>query len=213
MEMVSVFFIFLRRKSADMSRTAMRNAAFFLFVCSLLGLSSCKPSPEKAMEYYNKTLDCQQAVLEKEDDLIVLINKEMNKTLMDSASSNIPQTADTSSNKGLIDAAYAEFCLQIKKSQRQMKEIGGFDNKTALLDATNALLETYRQLSEKEYKEVVAIVKIPSSIYTNEDDNRFLDLTERIDTCLQSQIDQFTRDCKAFARQYQFEIEDPETNK
>ncbi len=181
--------------------------------CFILALASCKPSPDKAMEYYNKVLDCQQAVLEKEDALIILINKEMNKTLADSASANIPQTTDTLDNRTMIDATYAEFCAQIVKSQSQLKETGAFNNKTELLDAATSLLDTYKKLSENEYKEVVGIVKIPSSIYTNEDDNRFLDLTERIDTCLQTQIDQFTRCCKSFAREYQFEIEDPGKNK
>jgi hypothetical protein len=186
---------------------------FLLSIVLLLGLVSCKPSPEKAMEYYNKTLDCEQAVLEKEDALNILINKEMKKTLADSGSANIPQTSDTFDNRGFIDAAYAEFCAQIKQSQQQLKEIGGFDNKTELYDVSSSLLETYRTLSEKEYKEVVEIAKTPPSVYTSDDDNRFFDLTGHIDTTLQNQIDQFTKVCKSFAREYQFEIEDPrETN-
>lgn len=189
-----------------------QRAIIFGIIVLVLAAVSCKPSPDKAKEYYNKTLDCQQAVLIKEEALNILINKEMNKTLADSGSANIPQTLDTIDNSGFIDVAFAEFCAQIKQSQQQLKEIGGFDNKTELYDVSASLLEAYRILSEKEYKEVVDIAKTPPTLYTSDDDNRFFDLTGHIDTTLQKQIDQYTRTCKSFAREYQFEIEDPGKN-
>jgi|GEM_PF-1408330 len=189
-----------------MTHTKFHLLLFFLVSASLLALSSCKPSPQKAEEYFERMMDCQQAVLETEDALIQLINIEMQKTLIDSVSANLPQNSDTSGYAAEINVAYDDFCMQIKKSQAQLRDIGRFNNKTELLDAATSLLETYRSLSAKEYKEVVEIVKIPSSLYTNENDNRFLDLTEHIDTTLQAQIDNFTRASKAFARDYNFEI-------
>lgn len=192
----------------------MRTSLFFgiaitLSVFTLCAFYSCKPSPGKAMEYYNQALDYQQAVLEKEDVLIQIINREMKKTLADSATTNIPQGNDTTIEINTISEVYSDFHSQIEASLAQTQKLGNFDGKTFLLDASVSLLETYKRLSEKEYLEVVEIVKIPSSLYTNENDNRFLDLTEHIDTCLQNEIDNFTRMCKEFSREYQFTIEEP----
>lgn len=174
--------------------------------CLLAVLPSCKPSPGSAEAYYNKTLDQIQAILEKEDVLNGMINREMQKALGDSVNANVPETADTTARSRELDAAYADFCLQIRESSGELEALGGFDGKTELFDAANALVGTYVKLSEKEYREVVDIVKIPASRYTDEDDNRFLDLTVHIDTCLQNQIDQFTLVSKAFARTYQFQL-------
>lgn len=180
-----------------------------LLLCLVLSgvvLISCKPSPQKAQQYFERVMDYEQAVLEKEAILNQLINVEMQKTIKDSVNTASPEEMDTASYDKEINVAYSDFCLQIKESQRKMKELGPFDNKTDLLDAATALLETYRSLSEKEYQEVVDIVKIPAGRFTTDNDNRFLDLTEHIDTTLQVRIDDFTRASKTFARQYKFEI-------
>jgi hypothetical protein len=192
------------------SRTLFLLTVLFIGIISvLITLTSCKPSPGKAEAYYNTTLNYEQAVLEKEDVLIQFINREMQKSVADSANSVIQQNNDTASNKSEITQAYTDFCSQIDASLEQAKKLDEFDGKTTLKDATLQLLETYKTLSGNEYKEVVEIVKIPAVLYTNEDDNRFMDLTVRIDTCLQNEIDQYTRTCKEFARDYKFILEEP----
>jgi hypothetical protein len=184
-----------------------------LLFAAIVGMNACKPSPGKAEAYYNEMLDHQQAVMEKEDILIRIINKEMAKTLGDSVNANIPKGADSVGNSKELDLAFADFCLQIKESSAGIAEMGSFDGSTRLFDAGVSLIETYRKLSENEYKEVVEIVKIPASEYGDEDDNRFLDLTVHIDTCLAAQIEEFTRVCKEFSRDYQFTIVDPAKEK
>jgi hypothetical protein len=207
-----VFFVFLACKKKLMRSRKLLflfTALFIGIISVLITLTSCKPSPGKAEAYYNTTLNYEQAVLEKEDVLIQFINREMQKSVADSANSVIQQNIDTASNKSEITQAYTDFCSQIDASLGQAKKLDEFDGKTTLKDATLKLLETYKTLSGNEYKEVVEIVKIPAVLYTNEDDNRFMDLTIRIDTCLQNEIDQYTRTCKEFARDYKFILEEP----
>ncbi len=179
---------------------------FLLPLMLLLVLAACKPSPDKARAYYESILDQHQAVLEKEDMLNLLINREMKKALKDSVGANMSTGEVQQENPADLDVAYADFCLQVKESISKTKETGPFHTNHKLLDASMALHETYLKLSEKEYKEVIDIVKIPPSLYTTENDERFFDLTLHIDTCLQTEIDNFTRACKEFALEYNFTI-------
>ncbi len=169
---------------------------------------SCKPSPQKAEDYYTRITEPIESVLTKEDALIQVINSIMNK---DSAKGNSPAKEPSSeeviiSHKAL-DMAFSNFCLQIATSLNRMETIGGFDNSTSLRDAADELLKEYRAVSEKEYPALIRIVKIPESEYTNDDDARFFDLSDSIDNELQQKISTYIQQVKLFSQEYNFQLE------
>jgi len=180
-----------------------------LFLAAILfSLVSCKPSPQKAREYYFDISKPIESVLTKEDELIKVINSNMKK---DSARSvldkkEIDKTEVSVSNKAL-DMAFNNFQLQIATSLNQMRAIGMFDDKSSLHDAASEMLNEYKAVSEKEYPALINILKIPNINYSNEDDTRLLDLTDSIDSKLQRKISNYIQQVKLFSQEYNFKME------
>jgi hypothetical protein len=174
----------------------------------LLNMVSCKPSPQKAQDYYDRITLPIEALLGKEDQLIQVINANMKK---DSAGpfSDKKQANDTAAmvSQKALDMAFANFQMQIATSTNQMEAIGPFDKSTTLKDAAMGLLNEYKTVSENEYAELIKIVKIPEMEYTNEDDKNFLDLSDSIDNKLQRKISVYIQQVKLFAQQYNFQLE------
>jgi hypothetical protein len=186
----------------------MKTTVQFFLAVILLTIVSCKPSPQKAQDYYTRISEPIESVLTKEDALIQVINSIMNK---DSAKGNSP--AKEPSNEEVIishkalDMAFSTFCLQIATSLNRMETIGDFDNTTTLRDAAAELLKEYRAVSEKEYPALIRIVKIPETEYTNDDDTRFFDLSDSIDNQLQRKISTYIQQVKLFSQEYNFQLE------
>jgi hypothetical protein len=183
-----------------------------LFVV-LFAVVSCKPSPQKAREYYKDISKPIASVLTREDDLIKVINANRKK---DSTRSILDKKTTDQSESNItikaLDMAFSNFQLQIATSINQMKAIGMFDNKSALHDAAMEMLTEYKSLSEKEYPALIAILKIPELKYTNEDDTRLLDLTDSIDNKLQRKIIVYVQQVKLFSQEYNFHLEKDTVN-
>jgi hypothetical protein len=183
-----------------------KRLAFFIAFIALAALISCKPSPRHAQRYYENVTDIIEPLLLKEDNLIVLINSEMGKA--DMGVSVLEKSADTANavaNKD-IDDTFIVFKVQVEQALSDARRLASFDGKTNLKDALVNLIEEYQRLVSNEYPEILKIVKIPASVYTNEDDNKFILLTEKVDDRLQEKIDNFTKESKTFAMKYKFEI-------
>ena len=175
---------------------------FFLLIITavLMVISSCKPSPEKAENYYNEIFKQLELVVDKEATMINFINIEMQK------SDTTLQKKDTASVKLEIDASFQDFKAQIDKSLYEVEKLPDFNGKTDFRDAAVNLLKEYKSVPSAEYVDAIKIVKIPMSLYTEEDDNMFLKLTETIDDKLQKKIDKYVKILKTFASEYKFEI-------
>ncbi|MEI6764273.1 MAG: hypothetical protein WCM76_01455 [Bacteroidota bacterium] len=179
---------------------------FFIVFVALAALVSCKPSPKNAQRYYENVTDIIEPLLQKENNLIVLINKEMGKaasgaSVLEKPSDNSNAVADKE-----LDDTFIAFKVQVEQALSDARRLESFDGETGLKDALVKLLEEYQQIVSNEYPEILKIVKIPSSVYTNEDDNKFILLTEKVDDRLQEKIDNFTKESKTFAMKYKFEI-------
>jgi hypothetical protein len=195
---IAIFFYFYPMKTfVKLSLT------IFLFT-----IVSCKPSPQKAQDYYTDITKPIESVLTKEDALIQVINADMNK---DSAKSNSvikeQDKTEMSVKHKALDMAFANFQLQIATALNQMKAIGKFDNGSALHDAALVMLTEYKAVSENEYPALISIVKISDEAYTNEDDTRFFVLSDSIDNKLQQKISAYIQQVKLFSQEYNFQLE------
>ncbi len=171
-------------------------------LCLCLMASSCKPSPQKAENYYDEVTAPIQTVLGKEDELIRIINVEMGKSQKDALS----KATKTETESKEIDFAFTNLQLQVTTSLNQLKMIKDFDGKSVLKNSAVELLNEYKNVCGNEYARLLAIVKIPSADYTNEHDNEFLKLTEIIDNKLQGKVTNFTKEVKVFAAEYKFAL-------
>lgn len=177
-----------------------------------LSLNSCKPSADKARNYYSEILEQLDAVVEKESTMINFINMEMQKSDTTALKLQKNKIKDTTNLVLEIDASYDDFKKQIDISLQELQKLPDFDNKTDLRDAAIDLCKEYQIVASTDYSEVIKIVKIPLSLYTEEDDNKFLEITEQIDNKLQQKIDIYVKILKGFSKEYKFEILIDSTN-
>jgi len=177
-----------------------------LFV--LIIFSGCKPSPQKAEDYYLKIEKQLYYVIEKETVLINYINIERDK--IDSIEKSTKKiknrlnTLDSINNK--IESAYNDLKIQIDNSIIEVEKNESFNNNSKLLDAAKNVLMAYKEVVDNEYVSIIKISGIPLSLYTEEDDSKFLELNETVDNKLQKKIEEYIYTAKAFSQEYKFII-------
>ena len=175
-----------------------------LAICLMV---SCKPSPDKAEKYYLSIVPELQAVLEKEGVLIDAVNQGM-KSNDSSVEKAAPDSSKSHRNIKNVEMAFNNLNYQIQVSQNRLDAIDEFGGKGPdILGPAKFLLAVYRELIQTDYPELIRIIKIPSYEYTNEDDNRFMLTTARIDSVIQKGIEDFSAACYSFAAFYRFKIE------
>ena len=184
----------------------MKSASKFILLLAILLSVSCKPSPQKAEDYYDQISLPVKNVLVKEDKLIQIINAD---TVKDKKGASILKKLESEPSFGKhkeLDLAYNNFKMQITTSLNTLKQIPDFDNKAVLKNTAIALLNTYDSIAQNEYAQLITITKIPASQYTNANDDKLLELTEIIDNKLQVRISAFTKEVKLFASDYKFKL-------
>jgi hypothetical protein len=157
----------------------------FLFVSTLL--VSCGPSADDAIKYNEELVNQQTKIFDKESALIEVISK------------NMPEK---------LDGLCAELSKQIDESISIVEKMDAFDGKTELKDAALKVFKTYKDVVSNEYKSMIAYSKTPDSLYTQEDDDKVMELSNKIDEKLNKAIDEFVELQKQFASKYKFELTD-----
>lgn len=180
----------------------MKASVQVLIILYLVAIIACKPSPQKAENYYTDINDILYEVLVKEDLLIELVNSNM---LKDSANNNISSN-DKSENIKKMILAYENLKLQVASSLNKLKALHRFDNKIPLREAAVDLLNTYEKICNQEYAALLELVKKPDSLYSIEDDQNFFNIADSIDGKLQRKIDVYTSTSKLFAMEYNFKL-------
>ncbi|NTW32368.1 MAG: hypothetical protein HGB12_07055 [Bacteroidetes bacterium] len=163
----------------------MKKIIFFISLFIVAGLISCGPYSDDAVKYNDELVEQQTKVFEKESILIDAINK------------NMPEKLDTALNS-LVD--------QVKESTEATEKIKEFEGGTELKDAALKVLSTYKGVIQKEYIEMIKIAKTPDSLYTQEDDNKIIDISKKIDDKLNQIIESFIKKQKEFSNKNKFEL-------
>ena len=170
---------------------------FFIIIFLFIG---CKPSPQKAEDYYLKIEKQLYVVINKEAVLIDFINIERDK------SDSIQKLNNSDSFSSKVEIAFIELKNKVENSLTAVEKMESFGNNSKLLDAAIGVLKAYQDVVNNEYASIIKISKIPLSLYTEEDDSKFLELNETVDTKLQKKIDEYIVVVKDFSREYNFEI-------
>jgi hypothetical protein len=189
----------------------MKRYSLLVIAIFCIILNSCKPSSDKAQNYYSDILKQLDLIVEKESVMIQFINMEMQKTDTNFTSKSKIKIQDTTNLVLEIDASYLDFKNQIDKSLVELEKVSDFNGKSELKNAAIDLCKEYKSVVADEYIAVIKIVKIPLSLYTEDDDNKFLEFTETIDNKLQEKIDVYVKILKNFASEYKFELQGDST--
>ena len=154
-----------------------------LFVSALL--VSCGPSTDEAIKYNDALVSQQTKVFEKESALIEAISK------------NMPEK---------FDILLAELSIQVDSSTDAVKKMDAFDGKSDLKDAALKVFATYREVVDSNYNAMIKYAKTPDSLYTQEDDDKVIELSKKIDDKLNKAVEDFVTLQKSFAGKYKFEL-------
>lgn len=160
-----------------------------LFVSAIL--VSCGPTTDDAIKYNDALVSQQTKVFEKESALIEAISK------------NMPEK---------FDALLNDLSKQIDSSTDAVKKMEAFDGKNDLKDAALKVFATYKDEVGGDYAEMIKFAKTPDSLYTQEDDDKVIEMSKKIDDKLNKAVEEFVSLQKSFAGKYKFELNNSEND-
>jgi len=162
----------------------------FLFISAVL--ISCGPTSDNASKYNDALVSWQTKVFQKESVLIEAFSK------------NMPDK---------LDISYEELVKQLKESSDSVQKIKTFAGKTDLKDAAMKVFEAYKDVTENDYPEMIKLAKTPDSLYTQETDDKVIEISKKIDDKLDKVIDAFVEKQEKFSEKYKFELKAEENEK
>jgi hypothetical protein len=172
----------------------------------LIAVASCKPSPRSAQKYQNDISAVLKKVFAAEDSLIFSINAAMNHAVSDSAMGEKVYQQQEKVSQQKISDNYENLKTFLGEALRSLKQMPPFDKDDGLRNSALAILEEYEDVCNEEYVAVIQISKTDPAEYSYDHDNRFLELSQDIDTRIQEKVSIYIKKSKEFAKKYNFEL-------
>lgn len=151
-----------------------------------LSLVSCKPSKEEAVKYNDKIIDEQIAITKK----IEALNKSFK----------------TWNNADSMDVCWVNALDQTEKSLKKVTEMGNFHGNNQLRDGAIALFKVYKAVLNVEFREMVAIYKMPDELYGKEQEQKWTNLSDEAFNKLDKAITEMSKIQQNFAKEFGFEV-------
>lgn len=156
----------------------------------MLLFGACKPTQQQAVEYSDRIINQQRAIDQRE--------REMISALEDSTA---------------VEAAYTAYMQQVEASLDSVRSLEEFGHNTEFRDAAVKLFTVYKDVGEKEYREVVSIMKKSDDRITDDDKQRVNNLLNKVTIKLNAELAALNRAQEAFAKEYQIQIEEKKAKK
>jgi hypothetical protein len=167
-------------------KTQMKIVNLFSAFIAIIILISCKPSPQKAVEYNDKIVDEINKMRTAEDSLGNAIVRFEEKDL---------------------EAKLNNYISQAETGIKTISAMEKFDKKDDLKNAATSLLEFYKKSGQNEFKSVLEIARKPEK--TEDDIKRVSEILEGIDPKQAAAIENFSKIQHAFATEYRIMLENP----
>ncbi len=164
---------------------------FVFFVGFALMLYACKPSTEEIIDFNDKIIKQQIAIIKSENKFIESFN------------SNDPQT---------VQQQYEIFVKQIESSIDSIEKLEELDEEVKLKQAALDLFTTYRKVAKEDYGAVVEIYQLPDTLYTQEHEMEIANYSSKIDSILTQEVDAFLIIQKKFADKNEIVLTDSSSN-
>ncbi len=166
----------------------MKNKSLILIL--ILALFACKK--QSPSEYNDKIIKEQIAIVDKLDKMRKALD-DYNLLPEDKAFQN-------------MDAAYDSLIFQIDSSIARVKKMGSFQDDSTLQQAALKLFNEYKNITEKNYKRVIELYKIPDKMFTQEDRKEMDSLIADINSRTQKAYEEFIKVQKEFAKKNNLEL-------
>ena len=162
-------------------------AAFFMALLFV----ACKPTQQQAVAYSDRIINQQKAIDAKERELITSLDTDTNA----------------------VEPAYKSYMQQVTASIDTVRNLDEFGSNTDFRDAAEKLFNTYKEVGEREYREIVSIMKKSDDRLTDDDKQRVKDLLNKISIRLNTEVAALNQAQEAFAKEHRIQIEEKELKK
>ncbi|MCF8296458.1 MAG: hypothetical protein K9J13_02845 [Saprospiraceae bacterium] len=182
----------------------MKKLHFMAITLLTYSLSSCGPTSEDALEYYEGIVSYQKEIIEMEEKL-------QNEILKFVEISNDTSEVDSVDQiyYDELDSSFNSFINQINISISDINLIPDFVSDSTLKSASLDFLKTYKSAAENEYAKCISLIKIPADEFQDEHNEKFNDIfSKQINSKLDIAIEKFGIAQQNFADKYGFEIVD-----
>jgi hypothetical protein len=165
-----------------------KTITLFLFAVVAMTVTSCGPTKEEAIDYNDKIINEQVAIIDKIDKVYDAL-----KNFKDAYG---------------MDYAYAEALKQVETGTEIVTKLDKFGGTTEFRDEALKLFGTYKSVLENELKKMIDITKLSDDIYfTTNAEAEFNKLSDVSFKKMDMGLKEFNTIQKAFANKYKFEIE------
>lgn len=161
-------------------------ASIGLFAVIMFSMISCGPTSEQAIAYNDKIIDQQVAIINKVDALNTSFK--------------------TWENKAGMDKAWTEAVKQVETSTTEVTAMDAFDKNSDFKEAALKLFGIYKEVLNNEYKEMLALYKLPNDLFTKEQEERWGKLSEQAFEKMDKALNELKPVQAQFAEKYKFEI-------
>jgi hypothetical protein len=169
-------------------------------------VSSCGPSTNDALNYFDKIISFQEAVILKEEALQNAVSELIED---DSVYTHSELSDDETVLLDKVDSAHKELLDVIDSSLQALKDVESFNNSTLLRDAARTMLATYREVGLNEYVNIIKLLRKPEHTFTESDNKYFNELwVKTINLKLNKAIDDFTQSQLDYAKSWNFDMEE-----
>ena len=154
---------------------------------TLLFATSCGPTTDEAIAYNDKIIDEQVAIIDK----INTLEKSM----------------ETWENHSGMDQAYVATVKQLEESTAVVSAMEDFDGSSEFKDGALKLFGIYKAVLEKEYKEMIALYKLPDDQFSSEVEDKWAGIHDQAFKKMDDGLNELRTIQEKFSEKYKFEIE------
>lgn len=161
---------------------------FFLFLGIALTATfiACGPTTDDAIKHNDSIVADQKEMLELESNFVdAIVNGD---------------------DEGDIKSSFKEYKDFLSETKKKYDEMEAFDDKDTFRKAMIDLLDVFSKVADKEYEEMVEIYTKDAEELTEEDFERWEELTTIVDEKEAKANDAFLDAQKEFAKEYNFEL-------
>ncbi len=154
-----------------------------LFLLFAVVFSGCNQKQTEILNFNDKIIAEQEAVVKAESTLIVSVNE---KKLLE------------------IDSNYQRLNSQIVNSENKVKGLVDPDPEIGFKQAALTLFEAYKTQTQNGYKTLVELSKIPDSLFTPRQAKQFEEVSSNVFIKLNAELDSFIKAQNKLAEKYKF---------
>lgn len=164
----------------------MKKIFLFLGIVFAATMIACGPTTDDAVKLNDSIVAAQKEMLELESNFVNAI-------------------VDGDDEDG-IKSAFKKYKDFLEKTTKEYDEMEAFDDKDTFRKAMIDLLAVFSKVADNEYEEMVEIYTKPADDLTDEDFERWEELTNIVDEKEGEANEAFLDAQKEFAKEYNFEL-------